>query len=240
MMRRIIIGDLHGNYVGLRSILEKTEYTKKDKLIFVGDYNDHFPDIGCSTKILINDLIKIEKENPNNTHFLLGNHDQWFIDWMSTQDIPNIWWTQGGKETLDSYERENDTHLIPKEHVEFYNNLLPYYVDDKVVIAHGGIPFHLMEKVSQGDSLSSIDIERLIWDRDMVFAWGEGVFAEYKKHFGDRIFICGHTAYRGPYMNIKMPWYMIDMDFRGNGLCALVIDEDNEPKFVVYEPKEGE
>lgn len=235
-MRRILIGDLHGNFKGLHALLSKVDYAISDKLIFVGDYNDHFSGIGCSTKILIHALIRLRDANPDNVHFVLGNHDKWFLDWMDTRQAPNIWYDQGGKETLNAYLSAGG-YNVPDSHVRFYKDLKPYYVDEKVVVAHGGIPEHLFEPIVKGDALGPQDADELLWDREMVFAWSDFWFNKYKKYFGDRIFVCGHTAHRGPYKNANMPWYMIDTDFRGNGLCALVIDGDQTPVFVMYDPK---
>ena len=62
-MRRILIGDLHGNYKGLYWLLKEIKYTVDDILIFIGDYNDHYPRIGCSTKTLVDGLLKIQNRN---------------------------------------------------------------------------------------------------------------------------------------------------------------------------------
>lgn len=231
--RRILIGDLHGNHRGLRMLLDKVNYSDSDILIFLGDYNDYFPDIGCSTKVLIDDLLRLD------AHFLIGNHDQFFIDWMKSNKRPeSIWWQQGGKETLASYGASPfDRSAIPQEHKDFYYSLIPYYVDDYVVAAHGGIPFELMEKVSCGEQLSSHEIYDIIWDREMVFAWGSGIHNAFKRYFGDKYFVAGHTAYMGPYCNSNMPkWYMIDVGFRTNDLCALVISSAEKAEIITINP----
>ena len=244
MRRRILIGDLHGNYTGLKSLLKKVDYTTEDILICVGDYNDHFPDIGCSTKILVEALLDIQKESPERTHFLLGNHDKWLLEFMQTGANPHIWASQGGKQTLDAYARKGDVR-IPNTHIAFYESLIPYYLDDVLVAVHGGIPVYgndnIMDKIVSSGPLSERDIDELIWERELVFSpWGQDHDA-FKHYFDERYLVAGHTAYKGPFQNPQYPKFlMIDTDFRGNGLCAAIISgpDPKSVELVMYNPEE--
>ena len=58
MNRRIIIGDIHGNYKRVEKLLSSAQYlSSEDILIFVGDYNDHLELPGFSTRKTIELLL---------------------------------------------------------------------------------------------------------------------------------------------------------------------------------------
>lgn len=223
-MKKIIVGDLHGNYVGLSNLLDKVNYDEtEDFLIFVGDYNDHFPNMRFDTNRLVEELLSLKYGNEN-VHFVLGNHDKWFKDYLNHGKTPRIWLTQGGEETIDSYVMDIEHVVVPESHRKFYNDLVPYYIDEDLIVVHGGLPPNLFAKVARERTLSEEEVDLLLWDREVVFAWNETWFEEFRQAFGDRAMICGHTAYLGPFKNANMPWYMIDVDFRGAGLCAAVLE----------------
>ena len=104
MSRHIIIGDVHGNYLGVKRLLIAINYIpNKDYLIFIGDYNDHKPIKDYSTKKTIDLLIQLKFES-NKVFFVLGNHDLWFREWLNNKGKPNpIWLKQGADETFKSY-----------------------------------------------------------------------------------------------------------------------------------------
>ncbi len=37
--------------------------------------------------------------------YVLGNHDWWTLEWMTSGQIENIWFVQGGEATIDSYPK---------------------------------------------------------------------------------------------------------------------------------------
>ena len=76
------IGDIHGCLKQLISLQKKiinTEGFKKDNdlLIYLGDYIDRGP----HSKIVINQIINLQKENIKSI-FLMGNHEQMMIDFL--------------------------------------------------------------------------------------------------------------------------------------------------------------
>ena len=98
-----------------------------------------------------------------------------------------------------------------------------------MVVVHGGIPLASIAKsMVEQKSLSDYTEDLIIWERDMIFGTPASLENSLKAIFGDKYLITGHTAYKGPYQNPKNPkWYMIDTDFRGAGLCAAVLENDN-------------
>ena len=234
-MRYIIVGDLHGQYAQLRDILHKTSYTPgKDLLIFIGDYADHFPEVAVkahgvsnastrkNVKKTINLLLDIQEQAPDTTHFLIGNHDIWFRDWVNHGGCPmGAWWDQGGCETITSYVpkdlgkqmvRGSDTGInwnvnkmqdilntyIPEGHKKFYRTLEHYYLDARVVCVHGGFPDDLVMQqfifpvMKQGGRLMEEPLDEIVWDREFWEA-GPRQRSQFKGAFGNRYLVVGHT-----------------------------------------------
>jgi len=138
-MRKFVVGDLHGNYLGLMQCLEKVKFNKEeDLLISLGDICDGY-----------NQVYEIVEELLSFKHFILirGNHDEPFMEFMKTGLHP--WnWQQGGEGTRDSYYKStekayNQPLVVPESHKDFFNKSLLYYVDeDKNLFVHGGFNRH--------------------------------------------------------------------------------------------------
>lgn len=96
-----IIGDVHGEYNTLIALVEKLP--KKSEIIFVGDLIDR----GAKSKEVIAFVRK------NNHRCVLGNHEQFMIDYGTsfTKTYPkstnpsflHMWYNNGGGATLYSY-----------------------------------------------------------------------------------------------------------------------------------------
>lgn len=144
MNRTLVLGDTHGAYRALRQCFERSHFNSEtDHLICLGDVADGWPD----TKSCIDELLKIK-----NLTFLLGNHDFWTLEWMESGVIEEVWFGQGGKATIESY----NSH-IPESHIQFLKNALPYYVKDEKLFVHAGIDRQVpMENQS---------LQTLLWDR---------------------------------------------------------------------------
>lgn len=125
-------------------------------LIPLGDVCDG----GENTKGVVDELLKIK-----NRIDILGNHDQWFLEWMHQKSPGNVWLMQGGKATLRSYGYKyfgEDPTLdkIPKEHKMFFENLKPWYEDSDAIYVHGGF------SITKGIEKTSIN--DAIWDRELL------------------------------------------------------------------------
>lgn len=170
-MRRLAVGDIHGNYKALLQCLEKSNFDyKNDILIQLGDVVD-----GHSESFeVVEELFKIK-----NLISIKGNHDEWFRQWIETGIHPTNW-KQGQKATGLSYlehSRPGTRWLtaneelsgwtesikpfdIPESHKEFFENQLPYYRDDNDnLFVHGGFNrhFYLNEQMDY----------TFWWDRDL-------------------------------------------------------------------------
>jgi len=123
MARTLVIGDIHGALKALKEILKKSEVTKDDKLIFLGDYVDAWSDGAKTLDFLIN------LEQKYTCVFLKGNHDDLLLQWFKTQKVHEKWLMHGGQSTLTAYEEVNKTHK--KIHQKFIENLPTYHIDDQ-------------------------------------------------------------------------------------------------------------
>jgi len=240
--RYIIMGDVHGNWRGLDDLLEKARYEPAtDRVIFVGDYNDHFAYTDGSVRKLISRLIELRERSPDGIFFIRGNHDLWFAEWLKTGGIPpEIWCFQGGRETLASYGiaevpgSGDGREKIPTSHQDFIRNLVDqYYLDDHVVVVHGGFTSEKqMQVVARGQRLSDGDLKEMVWDRHFIFSESDAAHANYTKYFTGRYLVTGHTQ-QGPCVNPRNPkWILIETPGRGENLCAVVIRDEQDYHFV--------
>jgi len=235
-MRKIIVGDLHGNLPDLKMLLKEFQVTEKDKIIFTGDYIDGFPGDKFDVVGLIEYLIRLD-----NAYFVLGNHDQWMQQWIEEKNkFPEfLWYTQGGKYTLENYKIGNTFYEdvkenIPDTHIDFFmNTLRPRYLDKDIIVVHGG--FHIVSDMYftlEGKYIT----KGMLWDRNFCTTTDDRMLQAYKEIFGNRIFICGHTA-KGPIVQLEPTRVLIDGGSNGGGqLCGVSIKNHKIEKIVKVKP----
>ena len=70
-MNIVIVPDVHG-----RDFWKKVLNTEADKIIFLGDYLDHYPDESTNEHDIENfkEIIQFKKDNSDKVTLLLGNH----------------------------------------------------------------------------------------------------------------------------------------------------------------------
>jgi len=133
-MRKLVIGDIHGNCKGLLDVLDACAYDKEyDQLICLGDYVD-----GWSESFEVVDfLIDLEGQAIHKPIFIRGNHDVWCEEFLNGQHSRH-WLTQGGAATLESYLRNQKDDDVDR-HRKFFRGLHDYYIDDENrAFIHGG------------------------------------------------------------------------------------------------------
>ena len=109
-MKVFAIGDIHGAYKALVQCLERSGFDyEKDRLIVLGDVCDGYSGV----KQCIDELLRIK-----HCDFIIGNHDLWTLDWAKQGDMPEIWTSQGGNQTIASY----GGGPMPQEHIDFLKN----------------------------------------------------------------------------------------------------------------------
>lgn len=149
--RRFVIGDIHGRIEALKEVLRKSKFNyKEDELIILGDVVDG----GVNTYEVVEELLKIK-----NRTFIIGNHDEWFMNHIRTGWSSELWLSQGGRATIDSYSKNNKLKL-PKTHHDFFNSGIYYLESADGVFVHGGF------NIANGLGKSSR--QDLLWDRELV------------------------------------------------------------------------
>ena len=154
-MRTLIIGDIHGGLKALVQLLERAEVTKKDTLIFVGDYVDGWSESSFTLRFLIN-LSKI-----NNCIFIKGNHDVWCENWLREETMHQTWLYHGGTETIESYNTISEEEK--QEHLNFLEQMKLYHIDDENrLFVHAG--FVSMHGPKKEYSDSNLYFDRTLWE----------------------------------------------------------------------------
>jgi protein phosphatase len=151
------IGDVHGCYDELESLLVKLGYQEIDppknspgwsdycfahpegrKVVFVGDLIDRGPRaVDCLS--VVRNMVR-----SGNAICVPGNHDVKLLRKLRGKDVAV---KHGLAETLADIDRipAEDRSSFQKELAEFLDSLISHYVldDGKVVVAHAGLPQHM-------------------------------------------------------------------------------------------------
>ncbi len=131
MGRKIVIGDIHGGLKALIQLLERSNITPKDTLIFLGDYVDGWSD----SANVVSYLIKLARQNT--CIFLRGNHDDLTYRWLKSGELNEQWLQHGGQSSIDAYRNFSAEEI--KEHLDFFEQMLNYYIDkEKRLFVHAG------------------------------------------------------------------------------------------------------
>ena len=235
-MNIFAIGDIHGCLSQLttlhKKILTHDKFdVKKDLLIYLGDYIDR----GNNTKGVIDQILKL-KNNKIKTINLMGNHDEFMIDFLFNKknDIKN-WLNFGVDQTFRSYDIETvefikdgfEDDVIDKlrnellkkmdaTHINFFKNLEVTHSTEKYLFVHAGIdPQKKLSEQTKKDYL---------WSRSNIFF--------HKDFKAEKTIIHGHTPEKEV---INYP-YRINIDtgcyFSGKLTCVC-INEHNKDRFFI-------
>ena len=235
-MNIFAIGDIHGclkQLISLQKNILNTKSFKKDNdlLLYIGDYIDRGP----HSKDVINQIIKLQKENIKSI-FLMGNHEQVMIDFLFNK-INNLkyWLNLGADQTFKSYKIEvaefikdgfGDDKIdrlrsvllneLSDEHIHFLKNLRLFYSVGNYLFVHAGI--------NPEKTLKDQDKMDLLWSRSDQF---------FDKNFKfEKIIVHGHT----PEEKIVNFPYRINIDigcfFSGKLSCVCLNDKDKKREFI--------
>lgn len=181
-MRTLVVGDIHGGLRALQQVLERCDYdASNDQLIFLGDYVDGW----SQSAEVIDELIHIKDNTTIKPIFLLGNHDEWLINFLVKGQLNYNWLNNGGKSTIQSYEKlvnSDGGEGKLDEHRKFVSNLVEHYVDEENrAFVHAGC---------NGDEELQFTIRHTkVWDRHM---WNRVLSGKSIKQYKE-LYI-GHTT----------------------------------------------
>lgn len=126
IMRKFVLGDIHGGLKAIHQVLERANVTKEDTLIFLGDFVDGWSE----SPAVLDFLMDLQKEQ--NCIFIRGNHDDLLQKWLSGdhEDFDEkMWKIHGGEATILSYE--NIDSETKAKHIRFLQSLQDYHLDDE-------------------------------------------------------------------------------------------------------------
>jgi serine/threonine protein phosphatase 1 len=147
MGKTFVIGDIHGAWIALQQCFERSSFDRNhDRLISLGDACDGWPQV----YEVIEELLKVK-----HLVYILGNHDQWTLEWVETGNEPYIWLSQGGQATIESYKEG-----VPLHHVRFLSAAKTYHQEGNILFVHGGL--------DTGRKLADQETEVLLWDRSLA------------------------------------------------------------------------
>lgn len=167
--RRLIIGDVHGHYDGMMTLLEQLDPGSEDQVYFLGDLMDRGPKSA--------EVVEFVKNSPY--HCLMGNHEQLMLNALpevgKNTQAWQAWLYSGGYATISSYQKAG---IMPREHLEWMRSL-PMFLDlGDLWLVHAGIHPHL--PLSQQTEAECCWIRREFHNIP-------------KPYFNDKLIIVGHT-----------------------------------------------
>jgi serine/threonine protein phosphatase 1 len=162
--RRFVIGDIHGCYLTLRTLVEvQLDLTKNDQLFFLGDYIDKGP----HSKKTVDYILKLIKKGYQ-VYPLLGNHEDEKL--KISRDEPDIlpWAFRQAKDMLKNGK-------MKKKYFEFFSELRYYFELDNYFLLHAGFNFKASNPFE--------DKEAMVWLRR---------FETHPQYIGEKTIIHGH------------------------------------------------
>jgi len=169
------IGDIHGEigkldrlHAAIRADAERRASPAKIA-VYVGDYVDRGPDsAGVIDRLVAESLPGFERV------FLMGNHEEFLLQFLSVPDTWGGWLMNGGDATLASYDvdprgtgllsadaaglRAEFAARLPDSHRRFLEGLKHYHIEGDYLFVHAGIRPHR--------PIAEQSLSDLLWIRD--------------------------------------------------------------------------
>lgn len=213
-----VIPDIHGMYYELKLILSRILPLRRtggcqDMLIFLGDYIDR----GIYGPEVIDLVIDIKKKQPEQIICLKGNHELMLYDNITKKtdvDYYKMWMENGGEETLGRYlnrigsdvqnpylyDRRRIRDIVPSEHIDFIESLIPYYETDEYIFVHGGCDPNV--------PLKDQNPSTLCWDRS-VFRIVQSRLMNVKCPW-NKVVVTGHNSRKDGSIFVHDKFMMLD------------------------------
>lgn len=234
MSNILIVPDVHGRIFWKESV--RRELDTIDKVIFLGDYLDPYPEEGITPKEsidILKEIIELKKNNPDKVVLLIGNHDYHYMNYMISP--------------CSRFDRRNSHEIeeIFKENLDLFQLL---YREDKYLFSHAGVIKEWMEKYC-----GCQDIEELLKDEHKAYSslWVVPMIRGGWEWFGSCLWndvrdfsneipgtfqIFGHTQLRDPFFGpnpgVKEEFACLDCR-----KCFTLDIEEQELKAYNYESR---
>ena len=207
--RILVVGDIHGQYASLRSVLDYAGYTREIKLVFLGDYINR----GNESREVIDYLITLKKEQQH--IFLRGNHEDIILKLLSGDNQYWYTWLEygQGRACIRSYGEDPDIifycrdgyfikkgnsdmpldkeetvnfirSIFPQEHIRFLEETLLTHETENYFFSHAGIETGL--PLSEQGMYS-----------DGFILWGDDDFLTDPCDYGKKV-VYGHYHQENP------------------------------------------
>jgi len=126
-MAVLVVGDVHGCYYTLKSLVKTYWNPEEDKLVMVGDYINK----GSFSAKAFHYLLKKRREYPSQVFLLRGNHEQWYLD--SYQKKPkNPSYLEVLQEFIEMGYKESEVASLMR--------LLPLsWENENLLVSHAGL-----------------------------------------------------------------------------------------------------
>lgn len=202
-----VFSDIHGCYETFQKLISRlSPLPEDDLLVFLGDYIDRGPD----SRKVVEEIIRLGTRYRIIT--LMGNHEKMFLDSLSGGNDLTYYLVLGGKQTLASYgisekDFDNIGQYLSSRHLLFFQNLLPYWENEKYIFVHAGLRpgVHLLQQSTRD----------LLWIRDE--------FIDSTYNFGKRI-IFGHTPFSEPLVESNKIGIDTGAVYNGHLTCLILPD----------------
>jgi serine/threonine protein phosphatase 1 len=189
-MRRLVLGDIHGEIGYLKEVLEKANFDyDNDLLIQIGDIVDRGPE----PFLCMDELLKIK-----NLILIVGNHDQTFRKYTDGKiNLLAAYPSNGVQVTEEKWKNLTEDQQFYYK-TKIFEKQVPFHLtEDNICFVHGGL-----------DPSEPVEIQHedyLTWDRDLVNAAFEASKQEKSNnlHGYKHVFI-GHTPTL--YYNLLTPF----------------------------------
>jgi hypothetical protein len=189
--RLVVIGDIHGDYDALHTILSKISYERflsedHNKLIFLGDYIDR----GRRSPEVLYTVCFLKTKFPQSVILMRGNHEAPDEYPFPSHDFPF--------RIMDLFGQNPSMNLYYQKILPFFRALcLSVVIEDCFFIVHGGVPTQLPcdgteaeETLSNAlaNHMTSQTMEEILWNDPRDSMLDNGNFERSRrgigKHFG--------------------------------------------------------
>ncbi|MGZ4851098.1 MAG: metallophosphoesterase [Candidatus Bathyarchaeia archaeon] len=199
----LVIGDLHGDFASLISILQSSKFIEKIRktqdatLIFLGDYGDR----GEKSPEVYYLILKLKLSFPRQVVLLRGNHEAPTDLLGVPHDLPFRFQERFGENWKEVYEKIRGFHTC------LYNAV---YVEHRYLMLHGGLSPKItgLQDIAQAQENCNDDVfGDILWNdpdenvRGVSFSprgagelFGKKVTTEVLEHLNAKILIRGHET----------------------------------------------